>query len=226
MVVVVVAAAALCIADAEGDRSRRLGPQANLSVLPHTFLQVGLMRTSSTLQFITVCAAVAIKVMHDPKATVNCYFLKKPYELVLPQPNEYLVIKSHGGFTESQFEALKKFTQQPHDQGDWAWVFYTSHNTHIGSLLMLSEFQELDIPVAMQVDTVDVANQSFLVRRKDYEKTFGLSVWESQLLYDYLELWDVLRICCGEQMATRWRKHLVDGDKKHGGGGRRSGTEW
>ena len=184
--------------------------------LPNVILQIGDPRSVTTLQFITVCAAVAVKVMHIPQATVDCFFVSVKMQLkdgdLMKQRrrHEYSVIKTHGYLSDTQ----KKFFHESlpgsksEDGRDGAWLFHTTYFNKTPKKKVVEILTE-NIPQKVTTDTSDVVANGVYAKRKAYEDAFSLSPHQSTILYEYLESWDLLRMCCGEQMSTWWRNHLV-----------------
>ena len=82
--------------------------------LPTTIVQVGLPRSATTLQFFLLCAAVTVKVLDHPKATVDCLYVGAGSDglakLVQPRgPHNYFVLKTHGSVDEKAVRSHGKF---------------------------------------------------------------------------------------------------------------------
>ena len=196
---------------------------ADLTHLPHTFVQMGDMRSATTLQFMTVCAAVAVKAMSIPNASVDCFFLQKhsPSKtakmMVEPAANEFQVLKSHGPMADlatEKFENISALQKMHPQEGNKVWVFQTTE-LNVSMHDFARQHHAWNFPSVLTVDTSEVGAQGDEVDREDYERIFSLTPRESDILYDWLRLWDKLRVCCGVQMSASWRDYL-----KHGRGGR------
>ena len=192
-------------------------PPASLGTIPQVIFQVGRMRTSTTLQFMTLCGAVATKHIDNPDVTVSCFHLTKNVTFTTPPPNHYWVIKSHGGATHKQLHDIARLvgpnrsTAEATTDGDAAWIFYTTYRGRLGKHSKVTNFVNLGMPSPLVVDTSKVVAHGHLAERKRYVNTFQLSDSEARTLFSYLEYWDALRLCCGEQMASRWRVFLHNG---------------
>lgn len=185
-------------------------------VLPPIVVQVGDPRSVTTMQFVTLCAAVALKVQDIPDANVDCFFISfKELEndkLLFRNhgPNDYSVVKTHGHLSDEQFQFFNSTlpgSKNPKGS-DPAWVFHTTfYHTHPKK--WASEFLRIPLPQVLTTDTSDVVKDGFAARKAEFEEVFSLTPHESHQLYDYVEAWDILRMCCGEQMSTYWRQYLV-----------------
>jgi len=205
---VVAAFIALLLLTVDG---RTLGSQ-----IPNIIFQAGDARTATTLQYATLCASVAVQNIGHPNVKVNCWLLNKfdfnlLQQLRTPQPDVFHVIKTHAQLGKSEWEILGKLV------ADWAqdpnviapWLFRTYDHTKPFSKDMTA-MSELGLVKVLDVSTQDVGAHGFEVNKSAYSDLFGLDVAQTSIVYDWLEVWDQLRICCGMQMSMVWRKFLVN----------------
>eukprot|EP00750_Incisomonas_marina_P028229 INCI6545.1.p1 GENE.INCI6545.1~~INCI6545.1.p1 ORF type:complete len:323 (+),score=58.31 INCI6545.1:183-1151(+) len=184
--------------------------------LPNTFLQIGDTRTATTMQFMTICAAASIKfLLNDPEATVRCGMIYDEFvtDIVDRAPNDVYVVKAHK-FTKSDV----KHAMQLRDSNNTAWLFETTRGSLSGKQRWMANLTGAG-PAKAIVSTTEVADDGYHAGQAKYEAAFGLSAEESGMLYEWLESWDVLRVCCGAQMSQSWREHVVGGYVKAAGRG-------
>lgn len=202
----------VCVAVAHGEgsggRSHSHSSSSAAVNLPNTFLQIGDTRTATTMQFMTVCAAVSMKfLLNDPDARVRCGMIYDEFvgDVVDRAPNDVYVVKAHK-FTKSDVTHAK----QLRDSNNEAWLFETTRGSLSGKQRWMANLTGAG-PAKTIVSTTEVAEDGYRAGEAKYEEVFGLSAQESDILYEWLEAWDVLRVCCGAQMSQSWREHVVGG---------------
>ena len=171
--------------------------------LPEVYFQIGDPRTATTLQFAIVCAANAVRFMDVPNGTVVCGFGQK-YTKKLKNSFDHphvTVIKDH------KLLSVEKSVLKHAHLGGKAWVFETTRNHTHGHAAQ--QMRKYDIPSKVVVDTEDVKKYGFNAGRSEYEAAFQLNSTQSTILYEWVKLWDILRMCCGSQMSQAWREVLV-----------------
>ena len=109
------------------------------------------------------------------------------------------MLKTHGRLSDKQKLILKDLD---------AWVFHTTNLHHTRNPDVRKFDQDLGFPVVMSVDTSEVGAEGYEVARDKYQQLLGLTLTQIDLMYDWLSKWDVLRVCCGEQMSKYWRAEL------------------
>ena len=213
-------------ASAEGD-SRNL----KSSGLPLTTFQVGSPRTATTMQYFMLCAAVAVKTLHEPGSSVDCIYIGKNsgngdilYGSRRPKKS-YQVIKTHGGLTPTQEAQLMEYSESvANGTSEAPAVYYTSSGNM--STRGVRKFQsKYDFPTTMTVDTADIAPDMWNATKALYEEKLGLSTQQSAMVFSWLDIWDKLRMCCGRQMSKQWRMHLLGVDEDPDGSAERFGNE-
>ena len=189
--------------------------------VPNRIFQIGPLRTATTLQFLTVCAAVAAKHIDEPAASVDCFFISgrtpesnEKVQRVLG-PNEYQVVKTHGKLKKVQTEILNRTAQVLRDAKtplvEWPWVFHTTYKVGRDKAAQHGNHRDLEgkfgFPTVMTVSTSQLTD-GFQSMRKEYMEMLSLTDAQAELVYEWLAVWDQLRVCCGKQMSKKWRQHL------------------
>ena len=178
----------------------------DLGAIPTTHFQLGDPRTASTLQFVTICAALAVKNMDKLNATITCGFgqsFTRKLRTQIRGPNEYLVIKDHKLIAYEKRD-IRTYMPQP------AWIFETTRNRETGyAAKQLAKIGKAKYPTVLAIDTADVAISGYQVARPEYETVFALTPEQSNMLYEWLYYWDILRMCCGVEMSQAWRDVII-----------------
>lgn len=183
--------------------------------LPRLHLQVGNPRTATTLQFATVCAAVAVKNRNNPDAKIDCGFSNPFFRLLghaaaTDPQNHFVVVKAHKLYNVAESVLSHMFKNRTMRARSPVWVWETTSNFRRPAADRQLQPWQPYLHYVMSVDTSSISplQDGYQVERQAYERVFHLSSAESQMLYDWLEKWDVLRQCCGVQMSDAWRAHL------------------
>ena len=89
-----------------------------------------------------------------------------------------------------------------------SWLFITTRNGRPDEKRQkMLDHYEAGI-FQQSCDISEAIREQYFVARK-YQPTFGLSDDEMSAVYQYLRYWDILRLCCGAQMATEYRNILL-----------------
>ena len=144
-------------------------------------IQVGRARTATTFQFHTLCVMAFLKFPHR---SIACKFNQ------FESKSDFLVSKTH------HFRDARKFVRRKHT------VFFAT--TSSGEVD--KGFKGFDFTY--------VANMSFVKNLGvnmiyEYVPIFQLDKNTAKLVLSYFKHWDILRICCGDQMSTSWREKLM-----------------
>jgi len=182
--------------------------------LPTFSIQVGAARTATTLQFNAICGAYAVKIMfqNDTNATLECAMWgQKNWHIGLPrEANHYLVLKTHGKLSSGNVQALQNISAGPLS----GWVFDTKRGrTRHSTAVQLEKW----FSRAVTVDYQDAVTSGYRAQQKKYQQLFEMSEEESDVFYDWLSKWDILRRCCGRQMSKSWRSYLQKPSKSASG---------
>lgn len=178
-------------------------PSVPLPTPPSTFVQIGEPRTATTLQFYTICGALAVKYMSQPDVKIICGF--KQWKFVPNRrENLVLVIKAHAIDDPRTKFGLLKMKQTINN----SLVFLTARNYSNPPQKAVLE-KNFGLRVAHIAVTTDVAQNGFRAGLTEYQRVFELSDNEMQILIEWLKVWSLLRICCGTQMSHSWRKQLA-----------------
>mmetsp|Transcript_97524 Transcript_97524/g.226083 ORF Transcript_97524/g.226083 Transcript_97524/m.226083 type:complete len:382 (+) Transcript_97524:31-1176(+) len=167
--------------------------------IPRVVLQYGKPRSASTLQFITLCTVVRIRVA--PKK-VTCVFVQDGRHLKLKlDASRHYVFKTHDPQwltrppTSRWTRAIRK-----------AWLFVSTRDEKV-----LPRFSR---PV-QYVQTPEAIAEMGPKSLEVYSRLFGLTTRRTQELVVFLRLWSILRRCCAglgrprDQMSSAWRKQLL-----------------
>ena len=178
--------------------------------IPSLLVQYGEKRTATTLQYQTLCAISIL--LREPNQPVVCNFKNTHLKLTAPPPGEpvgmrtrYVVKSHHKGELESFVEYGSKLLN------DSAWVFTTARNSSVKNKTAIRNLNRNgSFPVKFVQLLSDVAAQGHLYAA-GYAEPFGLSADQTEHLVAYLRYWDILRRCCGSQMAHHYRDLLHSG---------------
>eukprot|EP00959_Pyramimonas_sp_CCMP1952_P077808 1626534-Pyramimonas_sp.AAC.1 len=179
--------------------------------VPHYIIQYGHKRTGTTLQFNTLCVIMAV-IHADKPSEVSCEFVKRRNF----QNGRYHVVKAQ---EEKDLSTLMK--QVP--AGEKVWLFATSGEgkarVERGAL---ATRWKVEVPYV--ADFRSLALRSVASVTSDYKRMFGLDNVKMDRILEYIQYWDILRLCCGGQMSVAWRQELIrradeqkaPAGKKHG----------
>lgn len=160
---------------------------------PNLILQYGIARTATTLQFQILCLMMAF--LHEDEVQfVGCSHHKQ-------KEKKYNVIKTH---------VISEFlnTNLPSN----TWIFMTSNSSFsenkkasVSRNIQKIEAKNLRIPLIADVNSV--LEQGYLIVY-EYQAIFGMPDDKMKHIVEYIQYWDVLRVCCGTQMSAHWRNYL------------------
>lgn len=154
--------------------------------VPNTIIQFGEARSGSTLQFTTLCLLMLL--LHEDEAmSVGCFFNTG-------QVSKYRVIKVHN------FSFVEEIA--PSD----TWIFMTVVDKKHQELRLKVEHENLTIKNIVDLD--EVGRMGFYIANR-YQSLFGLSDEKMLHILEFLRYWDILRVCCGQQMSRDWRNKLA-----------------
>jgi len=151
------------------------------------WIQYGHPRTATTLQFQTLCYAMIVKHLSDPKSIRNlhCNYVQ------VPAKDQIGVVKTHvfpgGHFASENFV-----------------VFATSSGdrTKIYESLKQAGFV---VPFVSDLSFVAKYGYHSVLQYKD---VLGMTDDEIGVVVEAIRYWDILRLCCGMQMSEDWRNRL------------------
>jgi hypothetical protein len=166
---------------------------------PAFIAQYGPERTASTLQFELICGATFLRTA-GTNANVDCKFVDgwKSSFTVWPIEKDHMVVKSHH---EERVMGLlqthpKSWVYQTYDAKSDPYDYGGNHTRFAQSTAMLADAKPGNM-------------EKFI--RSYYGSNIGLDDAGIQELGSYLDLWVVLRECCGTQMSQHWRDYLTSG---------------
>lgn len=166
-------------------------------MIPNVVLQVGEMRTASTLQYATL---LLIGQLICPGATIKHGFVHHSRNMLdviqeQPNPNVLQIYKSH---------SFDHATQLP--SNSWIFASVKDGANYSGELHGMSE--------AMQQKVLYWQNYSFVIHKgvgdlQVYRRIFLFAQFSASDLTEILNLWRTMRICCGSQLSSSWRRVLM-----------------
>jgi len=119
-------------------------------------------------------------------------------------PEKPVVYKTHTNIT--------KFLN-PEDKSR-VWVFTTSR-TKKDAESKEREMRSNGYLIKYVQDMETLRTVGHIIGR-EYMPIFRLSEARTNQLVEYIRYWDILRLCCGPQMATAWRYELMPPEKRRG----------
>ena len=124
-------------------------------------------------------------------------------------PAEFQVVKTHGGLTDFQGAQLAEFAAMVQNGSVAPPLVFHTTNGNITTKGVQKFFARYGFPILMTVDTSELGQGGVEAVRDRYEHALGLNKERSAILYAWLHVWDVLRVCCGAQLSKYWRAHLL-----------------
>lgn len=182
--------------------------------LPLIVIQVGESRTATTLQFQHAC--VAMHLVHETVGTSeHCFYLGtgdkiKDRDLVYIRDlfhkstsvstEPWEVLKTHMDVSEVM-EAISSLHWQWRQR---VWIFTTTaHSDFAKGWRMASVPAHSDFATYIRA-TEDISRKGVSNLTTEYAKMFGLSPEQVDSFHQYMDMWTILRQCCGTQMSQHW----------------------
>ena len=151
-----------------------------LVYLPHIprdaikIIQVGQMRSGSTFQWYVLCSIMRLR---HPLEEVHC----NDDEKILSYDSRIQVIKTHGQSLHHYFYIVPK---------EKLFFFYS----------VKSDYPVNDVDISYTQRYEDLTRREVGVLL-DYQKMFSLSDLDTQLLFQHMRYWMIIRRCCGSQQS-------------------------
>lgn len=188
--------------------NRRLWPDYNRSNAPQHVVQYGIPRTASTYQWETLCVMMLLAWEGDDPI---CYFEPRFYGVFDKKRlgGKHHVVKTHSLGDKAQLDKTASVIRQ-HSTEAPVWVFVTSDGRNHEALQAADSLSRSvnTVRVPLEMD-VHVAQRRGIGAIYEYQDFFNASEREMELVYDFIHYWDILRLCCGPQMAEDWRHELI-----------------
>ncbi|XP_060597553.1 uncharacterized protein LOC132751420 [Ruditapes philippinarum] len=158
---------------------------------PSIIIQYGMPRTATTLQFNILCAIVSLQHISEI-GSVGCFYNNRS----LTQLPKYSVIKTHQ--IQYYYDIVPPGT----------WVVTTLDKTRQRNLQreIKSIHSNITSPLSIEFSVVKALGASIVYK---YQSLFSVSDENIEHVLNYIKLWEMLRICCGQQMSGKWRAFLV-----------------
>ena len=155
-------------------------------------IQFGLPRTATTLQFQILCVLLSLSYEHEIN-NVGCYFDTN-------SSKKYYVIKYHhlSHFPEEIPRDLLVFMTESKSFTIKERKKFEKHKDWL-------QAKRIKIPLIVDIETVKQRSYNVVY---DYQHLFNVSDIQMKHAVQYLRYWDILRLCCGQQMSRQWRMHL------------------
>ena len=99
-----------------------------------------------------------------------------------------------------------KASLSPRQKKSMMWVWESRMHNHTPQIQ--HHLDQYQLSPVLTVDRDDVQRDGIATARDAYVSLLRLGTGQSKALYEWLELWDTLRVCCGVQMSDSWRHHL------------------
>uniref|UniRef100_A0A7S4W7L1 Phospholipase B-like n=1 Tax=Alexandrium monilatum TaxID=311494 RepID=A0A7S4W7L1_9DINO len=168
--------------------------------VPDVIIQWGDRRSATTLQFQTLCAAMLLMHSSEPEKVIchywngtivwdvllsNCYF------------GTYWVMKTHNSTAVRDFASVTF--------GRRIWFFATAMSTWDAQFVPWV----LGVPVKYVQTMRQLSLKGYFIVT-EYQRIFGLSDDQLEVLLQYMRYWHTLRQCCGRQMSFDFRFSLLN----------------
>ena len=157
----------------------------------------GGMRTASTLQFNAVCVSLFLHTLSVRPSLANHTLCNFDYKHLLQNANIPQVVKSHD--------------KPPHNTLlNSTWLFATVKTKQQAKEKreqMKHEYNTPRIGYIQDLETLSEIGVDGIIR--EYANIFELLPGQIDIMMEYFNIWDKLRICCGLQMSNYWRNELL-----------------
>lgn len=175
--------------------------------------QWGNPRSVSTLQFSTVCAGIAATLINKPDVSLHCGFghVQTTLENLPASGEHYVVLKQH---TLVEEEGVLDFLLDYFADREPPFVWQTTKHDSPRPVYEAKK-AGMKITELLTLDRETVVRYGYVADKDEYSKLLGLTQHEESILYEWLELWDILRVCCGMQMSKGWRAALQSDSPSH-----------
>ena len=166
----------------------------------NTFFHVitfGTPRTATTLQFNTVCVSLFLHTLNVRPSLANHTLCNNGLKFFLHNASMPQVTKTHKTPTKK-------------DLFNNTWLFTTAKNRKQANKKreqMKREYNPSRIGYVQDLETLSEVGIDGIIR--DYADFFYLSPGQIDIMIEYFNIWDKLRICCGLQMSKYWRNELL-----------------
>lgn len=161
----------------------------------------GRTRTATTVQFNLVCVSLFLHILNFQPSLANntiCNYPGRKFKYLLQNDTIPQVIKTHA-------IPPKKLVSKS------TYLFTTATDA-----LDATTTEELIINVfgptqkiGYVQDLVTLSELGIEGMTRRYANIFSLSTYQIEVMIEYFNLWDKLRICCGLQMSKYWRNELL-----------------
>lgn len=165
--------------------------------LPNIILQVGDMRTASTLQYTTLLLLGQLQCSGSVIKRGFVHHTRDIRDVLAEQrdPNVLQIYKSH---TFPHIESLPKN----------AWIF-VSVSGESNATKIVSDIKRKYHRDVQNLQSFNEVKHNKVGNLSSYHQWFRFSAFPLNFLTSTLELWRTIRICCGSQMSAPWRKVLM-----------------
>ena len=163
--------------------------------LPESFLQYGLPRTATTLQFITIQACLCA-LNHRSVKVQKSHNLTAWRRAVRDNTTAVFVTSTEGHSNESD-----RFVLTGHDSTQ-------AHEPWQVEARALENAWDIPHRSIWYVQSVAAVARRDWKIIEDYREIFDLDKEEYGAVVQFMRLWDVLRRCCGPQMSLDYRMRL------------------
>lgn len=167
--------------------------------VPSIFIQSGLARTASTLQFQSLCLFMTI--LHPDAEQVDCRYVARhdPRLLEGIDLKHPLVIKMHDSPTE--YDPVAQATRgRANERKAWHFVSWRETTRNPQDLVeQLRLTWGLDVRYVQTRNAIRTRGYRYV---QDYQDILGLDDNHMGMALEYLRYWTILRKCCGLQMSS------------------------
>ncbi len=164
-------------------------------------ISFGKSRTATTVQFNLVCVSLFLQILNFQPSLANntiCSYPGRKFKYLLQNETIPQVIKTHA--IPPKNLVLKS-----------TWLFTTATDvldaTTTEELIKHVFGPSQKIGYVQDLVTLSELGIEGMTRR--YAKIFSLPSHQIEVMIEYFNLWDKLRICCGLQMSKYWRSELL-----------------
>ena len=166
---------------------------------PYHLIQIGPPRTATTLQFQCICLSLFLKLENTKTSNenddlqsseMNCHMSSGHQKI--GTPSKSMVFKTH-----------KPLDGRIEPNGNYhLFATASSKEEAVQARTMYQKLYNVSVMYVQDIETVSERGHHII---NIYADIFGLNTTQKLELLEYVRFWDILRLCCGKQMATGWR---------------------
>mmetsp|Transcript_45097 Transcript_45097/g.94575 ORF Transcript_45097/g.94575 Transcript_45097/m.94575 type:complete len:355 (+) Transcript_45097:64-1128(+) len=201
-----------------GGRRHLMSPNSTYPLPPLHIIQIGHPKTVTSYQFQIVCLSLFLKLEslgseqyeHPTLGPMNAQDLLDHMECRSANPKHLdqktpLVMKTHNPFT------TRRLLTEANKNDENIWVFQTTSQdpSKFYRNARKAKVANRGYPNVMHILEAEISKEKGHDLIIEYAQIFGLDAARARELYEFIETWCILKVCCGKQMSSSWRNELL-----------------